>query len=74
MKKTGTILLLSALMILGTNITFASSISDEPIKLSPKLYQKTVDEYTKVTSEEKIKEALDLLKGTVGDFSFGGGA
>jgi len=39
------------------------------MKLSPKLTQKTVDEYTKVTSEEKIKEALDLLKGTVGDFS-----
>jgi len=69
MKKTGTIILLSALMFFGTNIISAAPISDEPMKLSPKLTQKTVDEYTKVTSEEKIKEALDLLKGTVGDFS-----
>ena len=69
MKKTGTILLLSALMILGTNVAFSATVPTEPMKFSPKLSQKTVDEYTKVTSEEKIKEALDLLKGTVGEFS-----
>ena len=60
MKKLETVLLLSMALMLGTTLANATTKVD----ISP-----CTKEYAKVTNEAKICDALDALKGTVGDFS-----
>ena len=60
MKKLGTVLLLVVGVILGANLVFA-----EPMP-SDILCEK---DYAKVTDDVKICRALNVLKGTIGEFS-----
>ncbi|MCQ2957543.1 MAG: hypothetical protein MJ180_01425 [Candidatus Gastranaerophilales bacterium] len=57
MKKESIITLFTLCLLSVGNITFATNIQDEA-----KIYDK-------VTSEEKIIDALDTMKGTVGEYS-----